>query len=80
MFYTHHTGAKTSGTPYTLRAGLLSQAEKILTDRYHTEYEKIRYLCDRDMIDPKTVTWPTSPSTEDIIAEAEKLYRFVQTK
>jgi hypothetical protein len=69
-----------NGTPYTLRAGLLGQAEKILTHRYHTEYDKIRYLCDRDMIDPKTIIWPSAPSTEDIITEAEKLYKFVQTK
>jgi hypothetical protein len=32
------------------------------------------------MVNPKTVTWPEPPSTEDIIAEAEKLYKFVQTK
>ncbi len=67
-------------TPYALRAGLLSQAEKILTHRYHQEYEKIRYLCDRDMVNLKTVLWPEPPSTEDIITEAEKLYKFVQTK
>ena len=69
-----------SGNPYSLRAGLLSQAEGILLNRYHQEYEKIRYLCDRDLVDIKTVTWPTSPTTEDIVAEADKLYRFVQTK
>lgn len=69
-----------NGTPYALRAGLLSQAEKILTHKYHQEYDKIRYLCDRDPELLKTATWPTPPSTEDIIAEAEKLYKFVQTK
>ena len=69
-----------SGTPYTLRAGLLGQAEKILQHRYHQEYERIRYLCDRDLIDPKTITWPVPPVTEEIIKEAEKLYKFVQTK
>ena len=69
-----------ANTPYELRAGLLKQSEQILTHRYHQEYDKIRYLCDRDIIDLKTVTWPTPPKTEDIIEEAEKLYKFVQTK
>jgi len=69
-----------SSKPFELRAGLLGQAEGILNHRYHHEYEKLRYLCDRNLIDPKTVTWPTPPSSEDIITEAEKLYRFVLTK
>ena len=61
-----------SGNPYSLRAGLLSQAESILSHRYHSEYERIRYLCDRDLLDMTTVTWPTMPTSEEIIAEAEK--------
>ena len=69
-----------SSTPYTLRAGLLNQAEKILTHKYHQEYEKIRYLCDRDPSFLKIAVWPKPPSTEEIILEAEKLYKFVQTK
>ena len=69
-----------SGNPYSLRAGLLSQAEGILNNRYHNEYEKIRYVCDRNIIDIQTVTWPTPPTTDDIVAEADKLYKFVQTK
>ena len=69
-----------SGNPYSLRAGLLSQAEGILNNRYHNEYQKIRYLCDRNLIDIQTVTWPTPPTTDDIVAEADKLYKFVQTK
>ena len=69
-----------SGNPYSLRAGLLSQAEGILNNRYHNEYEKIRYLCDRNLIDIQTVTWPTPHTTDDIVAEADKLYKFVQTK
>ena len=66
--------------PFSLRAGLLTQAEGILHARYQQSYERLRYLCDRDMVNPKTVTWPDPPKTEDIIAEAEKLYKFVQTK
>lgn len=69
-----------SGNPYALRADLLNQAQGILLNQYHQEYEKLRYLCDRDLIDATTVNWPTMPTTEDIIAEADKLYQFVQTK
>ncbi len=65
---------------YSLRAGLLSQAEGILMGQYHSKSERLRYLCDRDLVDPKTVTWPEPPKTEAILAEAEKLYKFVQTK
>tara|TARA_Y100000992_G_scaffold36121_1_gene20239 strand:+ start:291 stop:545 length:255 start_codon:yes stop_codon:yes gene_type:complete len=78
---THHiTGGNMSSKPFELRAGLLGQAEGILNHRYHSKLEKIRYLCDRNIADPKTVTWPTPPSSDEIIAEAEKLYKFVQTK
>ena len=69
-----------SGNPYDLRAGLLGQAQAILQNQYHQEYERLRYLCDRDLLDLKTVTWPTMPTSDEIIAEAEKLYKFVQTK
>lgn len=66
--------------PYSIRAGLLSQAQEILQRQYHQEYERVRYLCDRDLVDPKTVVWPKMPTTEQILAEAEKLYKFIQTK
>ena len=69
-----------SSNPYQLRAGLLEQAEKILTYRYHAENERLRYLCDTDKIDAKTVEWPNPPTSDQIITEAEKLYTFVQKK
>ena len=69
-----------SGNPYDLRAGLLGQAQVILQNQYHQEYERIRYLCDRDLVDVTTITWPKMPTSAEIIAEAEKLYKFVQTK
>lgn len=69
-----------SGNPYSLRAGLLSQAQDILQNQYHQENERLRYLCDRDLLDATTVTWPKMPTSDEIIAEAEKLYKFVQTK
>ncbi len=57
---------------YELRTGLLGQAQKILENKYHCEVQRCRdrgIACD---IQP--------PTTEDIIAEAEKLYAFVQKK
>jgi len=74
-----------SATPYELRAQLLKQAEGILVHRYRQEYDLIKetmYIAlkrDPDF-DFTTVTYPPMPTTEDIIAEAEKLYKFVQTK
>ena len=74
-----------SATPYELRAQLLRQAEGILMHRYQIEHDKVRENVhlkrDKDpAFDVDTVTYPAYPSTEDIINEAEKLYRFVQTK
>ena len=74
-----------SATPYELRAQLLQQAEGILMTRYQIEHDKIRENVhlkrDKDpTFDVDTVTYPTFPTTEDIINEAEKLYKFVQTK
>jgi len=74
-----------SATPYELRAQLLRQAEGILMHRYQIEHDKVRENVhlkrDKDPgFDVDTVTYPAYPSTEDIINEAEKLYRFVQTK
>lgn len=69
-----------STNPYDLRAGLLGQAQGILDHNYHAEIERLRFFVDRGGLDPSTVTWPTPPKTEDILAEAEKLYKFVQTK
>ena len=74
-----------SATPYELRAQLLKQAEGILMMRYQNDNERIREdvhlsLSKDPTFDHTTVTYPTMPTTEDIIAEAEKLYKFVQTK
>jgi len=74
-----------SNNPYALRANLLSQAEGILMQRYHVETERVTNFMhlslDRDKtFDVSTVTYPTFPTTDDIIAEAEKLYSFVQKK
>lgn len=74
-----------SNNPYALRANLLSQAEGILMQRYQMEHEKVRnhmhLSLERDKtFDVNTVTYPVFPTTDDIIAEAEKLYSFVQKK
>jgi hypothetical protein len=74
-----------NNNPYALRAGLLEQAQGILMHRYQMEHEKARdhmhLSLERDKtFDVKTVTYPEFPSTDDIIAEAEKLYSFVQKK
>ena len=84
---THNTQEKkmSSNNPYALRANLLSQAEGILMQRYQVEHDKAREHMHlrraRDKaFDVSTVTWPEFPTTDDIIAEAEKLYSFVQKK
>ena len=74
-----------SATPYELRAQLLQQAEGILMTRYHRQYDTIREnvhlsISKDPTFDHTTVEYPSMPTTEDIIAEAEKLYKFVQTK
>ena len=69
-----------SGNPYDLRAGLLGQAQGILDHKYHCSIDKLKQKIELNLIDPKTVLWPNPPTAEDIIIEAEKLYKFVQTK
>jgi len=74
-----------NNNPYALRASLLSQAEGILMQRYNKEHDRVEQhmhlSLERDKtFDVNTVTYPTFPSTDDIIAEAEKLYSFVQKK
>lgn len=74
-----------SATPYELRAQLLKQAEQILMYRFQREYDTIREnthitLQKNPDFDHTDVSYPSMPTTEDIIAEAEKLYKFVQTK
>jgi hypothetical protein len=51
---------------YEIRQGLLGQAQSILEQNAHMEFEQ-------------TKRWP-KVTTEQVIAEAEKLYAFVQKK
>ena len=69
-----------SNNPYSLRAGLLGQAQNILDRKYHSEIETLRRKIELKVLDAKKVTWPDPPTSEDIITEAEKLYKFVCTK
>ena len=74
-----------SATPYELRAQLLKQAEGILMMRHQDDKDRIREnihlsLTKDPDFDHTAVVYPTMPTTEDIIAEAEKLYKYVQTK
>ena len=74
-----------SATPYELRAQLLKQAEGILMNRYFKDHDVIRENVHLSIskdpdFDHTAVVYPSMPTTEDIIAEAEKLYKFVQTK
>ena len=69
-----------SVNPYDLRAGLLGQAQNILDHKYHCAVDELKQKIELNLIDPKTVLWPEPPTTEDIIQEASKLYKFVQTK
>ena len=71
--FTHITHTeKIMASGYELRTGLLGQAQKILEHRFHSLVEQ----CARKGIACNA----EPPTTEDIIAEAEKLYAFVQKK
>ena len=69
-----------SVNPYDLRRDLLGQAQTILDHKYHSELETIKRKVEFGILDPKTINWPVTPTSEDIITEAKKLYKFVQTK
>ena len=60
------------------RIQLLAQAERILVNKYTVDYERVRYLIDRGLVDPMEVNWPDPPSSENIIEEARKLYKFAK--
>ena len=82
LAHTHYSTHRRNNmsNPYSLRAGLLKQAQDILDHAYHSKMDNVRYQCDHDLINPKTVTWPEPPTTEQVLNEAEKLYTFIQKK
>ena len=66
--------------PYGLRAGLLGQAQSILDHKYHTNLDTIYRKIELGILEASKANWPEPPTAEDIIKEAEKLYKFVLTK
>ena len=66
--------------PYGLRAGLLGQAQKILDHKYHTTIDTIYRKIELGILEASKAQSPEPPTVEDIIKEAEKLYKFVLTK
>lgn len=61
---------KAGKTPYEIRAELLHLAFEILSEQ-HTAKAAATHRGDRDLV------IPTSPTTDEIIAEADKLNAFV---
>lgn len=57
---------------------LLAQAERILVNKFTIDHERVLYLIDRGLVDPLEVNWPDPPSSDIIIEEAKKLYRFAK--
>ena len=63
---------------YELRTDLLGMAIGIVSDRVHRMEQNEHFLAENDKAYHRK---PVSPyTTEDIIAEAEKLYEFVQKR
>jgi reverse gyrase len=78
FFYLHtYTGEKMSESNrsgYELRTDLLGMAIGIVTDKNNRQF-------DNEHLKPEGQRSPVPPyTTEDVIAEAEKLYQFVQKK
>ena len=69
--------------PYELRQQLLHQAQSILGEQYRAKVDALRTeqeFAHRNGEQPKAVTWPSPPTSEDIVKEAQKLYEFICKK
>tara|TARA_B100000700_G_C15050582_1_gene860086 strand:- start:2766 stop:2981 length:216 start_codon:yes stop_codon:yes gene_type:complete len=63
---------------YQLRADMLGMASVIVSDRIAREEQNEHFLAENDK---RYQRKPVAPyTTEEVIAEAEKLYAFVQKK
>ena len=62
-------------SPYAIRAGLLELAKNVLSERVHMAFEAARVKNELGV----GQSWKPY-TTEDIVAEAEKLYAFVSKK
>ena len=69
-----------SKSGYELRAGLLGQAEGILVSRYHSKFQEVDMNIQHKIIEAKDAKWPSYPTTDEIIAQAELLLAFVNNK
>jgi hypothetical protein len=69
-----------SKSGYELRAGLLAQAEGILVSRYHSKFQEVDMTIQHNIVEAKDAKWPSYPTTDEIIAQAELLLAFVNNK
>tara|TARA_B100000287_G_scaffold133779_1_gene125751 strand:- start:165 stop:383 length:219 start_codon:yes stop_codon:yes gene_type:complete len=65
---------------YELRAGLLGQAEGILTSRYHANFREVELSIQHNIVEAKDARWPSYPTMEEIVTQAELLLAFVNNK
>ena len=65
---------------YELRAGLLGQAEGILVSRYHSMFREIELLIQHNLVEAKDAKFPSYPTMEEIVTQAELLLAFVNNK
>ena len=65
---------------YELRAGLLGQAEGILVSRYHSMFREIELLIQHNIVEAKDAKFPSYPTMEEIVTQAELLFAFVNNK
>ena len=62
-----------------LKSKILNQAQSILMVKFNSEMQKIQMMVGQKEIttmDAKA-NWPKPPTTEDIIKEAHKLYKYL---
>ena len=69
-----------SKSGYELRAGLLAQAENILVSRYHTLRHEVEFDIQSNAIEAKDAKWPSYPTMDEIISQANVLLAFVNNK
>ena len=65
---------------YEFRAGLLGQAEGILVSRYHSMFREIELLIQHNIVEAKDAEFPSYPTMEEIVTQAELLLAFVNNK
>ena len=69
-----------SKSGYELRAGLLAQAEGILVSRYHSLRHEVEFAVQSNAVPAKDAKWPSYPTMDEIISQANVLLAFVNNK